>query len=56
MYFTERPYRDVSEDEVLKNGAFFGLSNKFFNHEKGAQLYQKDLEEAVYAEEMASMR
>ena len=52
MYFTERPYRDVPEDEVLKNGAFFGLPNKFFDSEKGAQLYQEYLDEAVYAEQM----
>ena len=23
MYFTERPYRDVPEDEVIKNRAYF---------------------------------
>ena len=28
MYFTERPYRYVPEDEVIKHGAFFGLPNK----------------------------
>ncbi|HZP46081.1 MAG TPA: LLM class flavin-dependent oxidoreductase [Candidatus Binataceae bacterium] len=52
MYFTERPYRYVPEDEVIRNGAFFGVSNKFFDREKGAQLYQEYLDEAVYAEEM----
>ena len=38
MYFTERPYRYVPEDEVIKHGGFFGLPNKFFDAEKGAQL------------------
>jgi len=52
MYFTERPYRDVPEDEVIKHGAFFGLSNKFFDREVGARLYQEYLDEAVYAEEV----
>ena len=52
MYFTERPYRYVPEDEVIKHGAFFGLPNKFFDREKGAQLYQEYLDEAVYAEEV----
>jgi len=52
MYFTERPYRYVPEDEVIRHGAFFGLSNKFFDHEKGAQLYNEYLDEAVYAEEV----
>jgi len=51
-YFTERPYRDVSEDEVLKNQAFFGLSNRFFDREAGARLYNEYLDEAVFAEEM----
>ena len=27
MYFTERPYRDVPEDEVIKNRSFFGVPN-----------------------------
>jgi alkanesulfonate monooxygenase SsuD/methylene tetrahydromethanopterin reductase-like flavin-dependent oxidoreductase (luciferase family) len=52
MYFTERPYRYVPEDEVIKHGAFFGLPNKFFDREKGAQLYNEYIDEAVYAEEM----
>jgi hypothetical protein len=26
-YFTERPYRHIDEDVVLKNKAFFGCSN-----------------------------
>ena len=46
-YFTERPYRDVAEDEVFKNQAFFGLSNKFFDREAGARLYNEYLDEAV---------
>ena len=41
MYFTERPYRDVPEDELIKNRAYFGLSNTFFDREKGAQLYNE---------------
>ena len=36
MYFTERPYRYVPEDEVIKHGGFFGLPNRFFDSEKGA--------------------
>ena len=51
-YFTERPYRDVSEDEVFKNQAFFGLSNKFFDREVGARQYNEYLDEAVFAEEV----
>ncbi len=51
-YFTERPYREVSEDEVFKNQAYFGLTNKFFDREAGARLYNEYLDEAVFAEEM----
>ena len=52
MYFTERPYRYVPEDELIKHQAYFGLPNKFFDHEKGSQLYHEYLDEAVYAEEV----
>jgi alkanesulfonate monooxygenase SsuD/methylene tetrahydromethanopterin reductase-like flavin-dependent oxidoreductase (luciferase family) len=52
MYFTERPYRDVPEDEVIKNRGFFGVSNKFFDREVGSRLYNEYLDEMVYAEEV----
>ncbi len=52
MYFTERPYRDVPEDELIKNRAYFGVPNKFFDREKGAQLYNEYLDEMVYAEDV----
>jgi alkanesulfonate monooxygenase SsuD/methylene tetrahydromethanopterin reductase-like flavin-dependent oxidoreductase (luciferase family) len=52
MYFTERPYRDVSEDELIKNRAYFALSNKFFDREVGARLYNEYLDEMVFAEEV----
>ena len=31
MYFTERPYREVPEEEVIKNRSFFGVPNRFFD-------------------------
>ena len=52
MYFTERPYRYVPEDELIKNRAYFGLPNTFFDREKGSQLYNEYLDEMVYAEEV----
>ena len=52
MYFTERPYREVPEDEVIKNRSFFGVPNSFFDREVGSRLYNEYLDEAVYAEEM----
>src|ERR1700686_3367736 len=53
MYFTERPYREVPEDEVIKNRSFFGVPNRFFDREVGSRLYNEYLDEAVYAEEMS---
>lgn len=41
MYFTERPYRYVPEDEVIKHGGFFGLTNKFLDAEKGTNISMK---------------
>jgi alkanesulfonate monooxygenase SsuD/methylene tetrahydromethanopterin reductase-like flavin-dependent oxidoreductase (luciferase family) len=52
MYFTERPYRDIAEDEVIKNRAFFGVPNKFFDREAGSRLYNEYLDEMVHAENM----
>jgi alkanesulfonate monooxygenase SsuD/methylene tetrahydromethanopterin reductase-like flavin-dependent oxidoreductase (luciferase family) len=52
MYFTERPYRDVPEDEVIKNRAFFGVPNRFFDREAGSRLYNEYLDEMVYAEDV----
>jgi alkanesulfonate monooxygenase SsuD/methylene tetrahydromethanopterin reductase-like flavin-dependent oxidoreductase (luciferase family) len=51
MYFTERPYRYVPNDEVIKNG-FFGIENKHFDSAKGAQLLNEYLDEKVLAEEL----
>src|ERR1700720_4335232 len=52
MYFTERPYREVPEEEVIKNRSFFGVPNRFFDREVGSRLYNEYLDEAVYAEEV----
>jgi alkanesulfonate monooxygenase SsuD/methylene tetrahydromethanopterin reductase-like flavin-dependent oxidoreductase (luciferase family) len=52
MYFTERPYRDVPEDEVIKNRAFFGVPNRFFDRDVGSRLYNEYLDEMVYAEDV----
>ncbi len=51
MMFTERPYYDVPEDEIIKNASYFGISNQHFNPEVGGQLYNSYFDEAVYAEE-----
>ena len=36
-YFTERPYRWLPEEEILKNGGFFAVSNSYFDREKAAR-------------------
>jgi alkanesulfonate monooxygenase SsuD/methylene tetrahydromethanopterin reductase-like flavin-dependent oxidoreductase (luciferase family) len=51
MYFTERPYRHAPNDEIVKNG-FFGLPNRMFDPQKGAQLLNEYLDEKVLAEEL----
>jgi alkanesulfonate monooxygenase SsuD/methylene tetrahydromethanopterin reductase-like flavin-dependent oxidoreductase (luciferase family) len=52
MYFTERPYRDVPEEEVIRNRSFFGVPNSFYNPEVGAKLYNEYIDEAIYAEDV----
>jgi len=52
MYFTERPYRDVPEDEVIRNRSFFGVPNTFYDPEVGARYYNEYIDEAIYAEEV----
>jgi alkanesulfonate monooxygenase SsuD/methylene tetrahydromethanopterin reductase-like flavin-dependent oxidoreductase (luciferase family) len=51
-HFTERPYRWVPEDEILKNRAYFAVSNKFFDADKAAEDYNYYLDEACYCEEL----
>ena len=51
MMFTERPYYDVPEDEIIKNAGYFGIPNEHFNSEVGGQLFNSYFDEAVYAEE-----
>src|SRR3954466_13252336 len=51
-YFSERPYRWVPEEEVLRNEAFFAVSNKYFDREKAADDYNYFLDEYCYAEEL----
>jgi alkanesulfonate monooxygenase SsuD/methylene tetrahydromethanopterin reductase-like flavin-dependent oxidoreductase (luciferase family) len=51
-YFTERPYRWVPEDVVIRNKAFFAVPNTYFDHIRGAEDYNYYLDEYVYAEEL----
>ena len=51
-YFTERPYRWLPEDVILKNRAFFAVSNSYFDREKAADDYHYYLDEYCYAEDL----
>ncbi len=52
MYFTERAYTDVPEEEILKRQSFFGVPNKYFDPVKGAKLLNEYLDDKVLAEEV----
>jgi alkanesulfonate monooxygenase SsuD/methylene tetrahydromethanopterin reductase-like flavin-dependent oxidoreductase (luciferase family) len=51
-YFTERPYRWLPEEEILKNGGFFAVSNRLYDREKAADDYHYYLDENCYAEDL----
>jgi len=52
MFFTERAYHAVPEDEVFKRRSFFGVPNRFFDPQKGAQLLNEYLDEKIYCDEL----
>jgi alkanesulfonate monooxygenase SsuD/methylene tetrahydromethanopterin reductase-like flavin-dependent oxidoreductase (luciferase family) len=49
-HFTERPVRWLPEEEILKNRAYFAVSNRFFDADKAADDYNYYLDEACYCE------
>ena len=51
-YFTEQPYRGVSEEQVFQHGSYFGISNKHFDRQLGSDLYNDYLDEFCYAEQI----
>ncbi len=51
-YFTERPVRWLPEEVILKNGAHFGVSNKYFDRERAADEYNYYIDEYLYGEEL----
>ncbi|NNL86380.1 MAG: LLM class flavin-dependent oxidoreductase [Myxococcales bacterium] len=51
-YFTERPYRHLDEDIILRNRAFFGVSNDQFDREAAADDYNYYLDEYCFAEQL----
>src|ERR1700691_905952 len=53
MWFTERSYSiHLSADDVLRNRSFCGLSNKYFDAPKCAQLLNQYLDEKIYSEDL----
>jgi len=52
MYFSERPYSGIPEDEIIKRRSFFGMPNSFFDAERGSQLLNEYIDEKIYAEEI----
>ncbi|MGH7986516.1 MAG: LLM class flavin-dependent oxidoreductase [Candidatus Binataceae bacterium] len=52
MFFTERAYHEVPEDEVFRLRSFFGVPNKFFDPVKGARLLNEYLDEKVQCDEL----
>ena len=52
MFFTERAYHAVPEDEVFKRRSFFGVPNTFFDPQKGAQLLNEYIDEKIYCDEL----
>jgi alkanesulfonate monooxygenase SsuD/methylene tetrahydromethanopterin reductase-like flavin-dependent oxidoreductase (luciferase family) len=52
MYFTERPYPYVPEEEIIRNGGSWGLPNRLFDPVKGGQMYNRYFDEKQYAEEV----
>jgi len=51
-YFTERPYRWLPEEDILRNRGYFGVSNGLFDREKAADDYHYYLDEYCYAEDL----
>ncbi len=49
-YFTEQLYSNVPEDEIIKNGGFFGVPNKHFDPKVGAELYHRYIGNLLEAE------
>jgi alkanesulfonate monooxygenase SsuD/methylene tetrahydromethanopterin reductase-like flavin-dependent oxidoreductase (luciferase family) len=51
-YYTERPYRGLSEDEILRHGSYFSMPNARFDPEIANRDYNYYLDENCYAEEL----
>jgi hypothetical protein len=52
MWFTERAYHYVPEEEVLERRSVFGVPNTFFDSAKRAILLNQFLDEKIYTDEL----
>ncbi|HZP45783.1 MAG TPA: LLM class flavin-dependent oxidoreductase [Candidatus Binataceae bacterium] len=52
MFFTERAYHHLPEDEIFKRRSFFGVPNTFLDREKGAETLNMYLDEKIYCDEI----
>ena len=51
-HFTEQPWQDDSTGLMGTQSTDLGISNGLYNPKDGAQLYNRYLDEKMYAEEM----
>ena len=51
-HFTEQPWQDDSSGLMGTQSTDLGISNSFYNPAVGASLYNRYLDEKLYAEEM----
>ena len=52
MWFTERAYHDIPEDDVIRRRSFFGLPNKHFDANKGSDLLNQYIDEKIFSDEL----
>jgi alkanesulfonate monooxygenase SsuD/methylene tetrahydromethanopterin reductase-like flavin-dependent oxidoreductase (luciferase family) len=52
VYFTERPYRGLSEEEILEHGSYFSMPNTRFDPKLASEDYHAYHDECVLAEQV----
>jgi alkanesulfonate monooxygenase SsuD/methylene tetrahydromethanopterin reductase-like flavin-dependent oxidoreductase (luciferase family) len=52
VYFTERPYRGLSEDEILEHGAYFSIPNSRFDPVLASDDYNEYMDQYLLAEKV----
>jgi alkanesulfonate monooxygenase SsuD/methylene tetrahydromethanopterin reductase-like flavin-dependent oxidoreductase (luciferase family) len=52
VYFTERPYRGIAEDQVYEHGAYFSFPNSAHDAQLASDDYNEYFDQAVLAEQV----